>query len=96
MAQTDTTKTSAAAKSGNGDAAKKPAKPRKSARVKAVEEVANSYFGAVSARDPDGMAEHWHPEGVEDIVPLGVFRGPEGVRTLFGRPSPPFPTSSSP
>lgn len=83
MAETDTTKSSPAAKSGNGSASKKPAKPRKSARVKAVEQVAGSYFAAVSARDPDAMAEHWHAEGVEDIVPLGVFRGPDGVRTLF-------------
>jgi predicted ester cyclase len=64
-------------------AAKKPAKPRRSARVKAVEEAARTYFDAVTARDPDAMAACWHPEGVEDIIPLGVFRGPEAVRVLF-------------
>jgi len=64
-------------------AAKKPAKPRRSARVKAVEEVAQTYFGAVTARDPAAMAACWHPDGVEDIIPLGVFRGPDAVKALF-------------
>ncbi len=64
-------------------AAKKPAKPRRSARVKAVEEAAVTYFDAVTARDPVAMAACWHPDGVEDIIPQGVFRGPEGVRALF-------------
>lgn len=64
-------------------AAKKPAKPRRSARVKAVEEAGRSYFDAVAARDPEAMAACWHQDGVEDIIPLGVFRGPEAVRALF-------------
>jgi len=63
--------------------AKKPAKPRRSARVKAVEETARSYFAALSARDPQGMASHFHAQGIEDIVPLGVFRGPAEVRETF-------------
>jgi steroid delta-isomerase-like uncharacterized protein len=29
------------------------------------------------------MASHWAADGVEDIVPLGVFRGPDAVRRLF-------------
>jgi steroid delta-isomerase-like uncharacterized protein len=64
-------------------ATKKPAKPRRSARVKAVEEAAKTYFDAVTARDPAAMAACWHPDGVEDIIPQGVFRGPEAVRSLF-------------
>ncbi len=63
--------------------AKSPAKPRRTARVKAVEDAARAYFDAVSARDPDAMAAQWHSEGIEDIVPLGIFRGPEAVRALF-------------
>ena len=63
--------------------AKKPAKPRRSARVKAVEEVGRSYFEAIAARDADAMAAHFHPDGIDDVVPLGVFRGPEAVRKLF-------------
>ncbi len=64
-------------------AAKKPAKPRRSARVKAVEDAARSYFAALSARDASAMADHFHPDGIEDIVPLAVFRGPAEVRQMF-------------
>ena len=64
-------------------AAKKPAAPRRSARVKAVEEAARSYFAALSARDASAMADHFHPDGIEDIVPLAVFRGPAEVRQVF-------------
>ena len=46
-------------------------------------ELARDYFGALMDRDPDRMAAHWHPEGVEDLVPVGVLRGPEGVRDFF-------------
>jgi predicted ester cyclase len=62
---------------------KQPAKPRRSARAKAVEDAARAYFDAVAARDPDAMAAKWHPDGVEDLVPLGIFRGPDGVRDFF-------------
>lgn len=79
MPQTTAEKKPAAKKA----APKKPAKPRRSARVKAVEEAAKTYFDAVAARDPDAMAACWHPDGVEDIIPQGVFRGPEAVRSLF-------------
>jgi len=72
-----------AAESTADQPAKSPAQPRRSARVKAVEEAARSYFAALSARDPDAMAAAFHPEGIEDIVPLGVFRGPDAVRDLF-------------
>ena len=56
---------------------------RKTTRVKAVRDAAVSYFQAVADRDPDAMARHWHPDGVDDIVPLGMFRGPGAVRALF-------------
>jgi len=64
-------------------AAKKPAKPRRSARVKAVQEVGRSYFAAIDARNADAAADHFHPDGIDDIVALGVFRGPHEVRKLF-------------
>ena len=79
--------TTAKSAATNGSASKatngsdKPAKKRQTKA--AVEKVARSYFDAVARRDPDGMADHWHADGIEDIVPLGVFRGPEGVRALF-------------
>ena len=63
--------------------AKKPAKPRRSARVKAVEEVARSYFEAITARDAAAAAAHFHADGIDDIVPVGVLRGPEAVRKFF-------------
>jgi steroid delta-isomerase-like uncharacterized protein len=61
------------------------AKPqrRRITRRKAVEAHARSYFDALARRDPDGMAEHWSAEGVDDLVPLGVLRGPEEVRGFF-------------
>ena len=48
-----------------------------------AEDVARSYFEAVSARDPDAMAAHWHEDGVDDIVAAGVLRGPDEVRAFF-------------
>ena len=46
-------------------------------------EVAESYFAAVSARDADAMAAHWSADGVDDLVPVGILRGPEEVRAAF-------------
>ena len=51
--------------------------------VRSAEAVVRSYFDAVIARDPAAMAEHWADEGIEDIVPVGVFRGPDEVRAYF-------------
>jgi steroid delta-isomerase-like uncharacterized protein len=63
-----------------------PAKPqrRRITKRKLVEQHARSYFDAVARRDPAGMAEHWAEDGVDDIVPLGVFRGPREVEQAFG------------
>ena len=46
-------------------------------------DVAASYFAAVGARDARRMAEHWHPEGVDDLVAFGIFRGPDEIRGFF-------------
>jgi predicted ester cyclase len=51
--------------------------------VRSPEEVVRSYFDAVIARDPAAMAEHWSEEGIEEILPVGIFRGPEEVREWF-------------
>jgi steroid delta-isomerase-like uncharacterized protein len=51
--------------------------------TRTAEEIVRSYFDAVIARDPAAMAEHWADEGIEDIVPVGVFRGPDEVRAYF-------------
>jgi steroid delta-isomerase-like uncharacterized protein len=47
------------------------------------EETARSYFQAVVDRDAQKMASHWHPEGVDDLVAFGIFRGPDEVRGFF-------------
>ncbi len=46
-------------------------------------EVARSYFAAVGARDPAAMVTHWHPEGIDDLVPVRVLRGPAEISALF-------------
>src|SRR5829696_10127348 len=48
-----------------------------------AEQVARSYFEAVSERDAQKMADHWDPQGVDDIVPFGIFRGPDEIRGFF-------------
>src|SRR5687767_12606850 len=47
------------------------------------EETVRSYFDAVIARDPDAMAAHWADDGIEEILPVGIFRGPEEVKAYF-------------
>lgn len=64
-------------------AANKPANPRRSGRAKLNEQTAVSYFAAVTARDPDAMAAHWSADGIEDLVPIAVLRGPGAVRSFF-------------
>lgn len=63
--------------------AKKPAKPRRSARVKAVEEVGRGYFAAISSRNPQAVTSFFSADGIDDIVPLGVFRGPVEIGETF-------------
>lgn len=48
-----------------------------------AEDVARSYFDAVAARDAEAMASHWQADGIDDLVPIGVLRGPEEVRAFF-------------
>jgi predicted ester cyclase len=48
-----------------------------------TEQVARSYFQALTDRDAQKMASHWDPQGIEDIGPFGIFRGPDEVRSFF-------------
>ncbi len=58
--------------------AKTSAKPkRKPPKRKQVEETARRYFAALQARDAKAMAACWSEDGIEDIVPLRVMRGPD-------------------
>jgi steroid delta-isomerase-like uncharacterized protein len=61
------------------------AKPRtrKPPRRKLVEQHARSYFDALARRDARAMADHWAEDGVEDLVPLRVLRGPAEIEEFF-------------
>ena len=48
-----------------------------------AEETVQGYFDAVIARDPEKMATYWSPEGIEEILPVGIFRGPDEVKAYF-------------
>jgi steroid delta-isomerase-like uncharacterized protein len=60
-----------------------PQSKRRPPKREQVEETARRYFAALQARDPDAMAACWSEDGVEDIVPLRVMRGPGEVREFF-------------
>jgi steroid delta-isomerase-like uncharacterized protein len=48
-----------------------------------AEEKARSYFAALAARDPDAMAAHWSPDGVDELTGIGILRGPAEVAAFF-------------
>jgi steroid delta-isomerase-like uncharacterized protein len=68
---------------GQSEGTKKRARPRRSAKSRAVEEHIRSYFDAIARRDVEAVAKHWSPDGVEDIVPQGVYRGPAEIAAMF-------------
>ena len=74
----------AQAKAKSADAAEKTApRKRKPPKRKQVEETARRYFAAMQARDPQAMAACWSEDGVQDMVPLRVMRGPGEVEEFF-------------
>jgi steroid delta-isomerase-like uncharacterized protein len=56
---------------------------RRPPKRKLIEAHARSYFEAVANRDPEAMARHWSADGVDDIVPLAVLRGPGEIKAFF-------------
>lgn len=66
-------------------AAGSDAKPQRKriTRRKAVEEKVRAYYEAMDNRDVDGMVGHWGEDGVEDVVPIGVIRGREELRSFL-------------
>jgi steroid delta-isomerase-like uncharacterized protein len=82
MAQTD-------AAEGATDQATAEVKPdekpqrKRMTRRKAVEERVRGYFEAMDRRDAGAMASFWREDGVEDIVPVGMLRGPDELRDYF-------------
>jgi steroid delta-isomerase-like uncharacterized protein len=76
------TRTNDKAATAKADEPKAPGRRRITKR-KAVETHARSYFEAIAARDPEAIGEHWHEDGVDEIVPLGVRRGRREIEELF-------------
>jgi steroid delta-isomerase-like uncharacterized protein len=77
------TRTEAAPKQSGGEAKPKTRRPRRSAKSRAVEGLARSYFEALGNRDAEAMASHFSPDGVDDIVPIAVLRGRGEIAAFF-------------
>jgi steroid delta-isomerase-like uncharacterized protein len=60
-----------------------PTPPEADPARSSPEQVARSYFDALIERDAAKMGSHWDPEGVEEIIPFGIFRGPDEIRAFF-------------
>ena len=69
---------------GGGTATEERA-PAKQPRTKAKrnEQAVREYFQALSDRDVEAMAAFWDEETVEEIVPVGILRGPAELRGFF-------------
>src|SRR3712207_1863249 len=48
-----------------------------------AEETARAAFDAFMAHDIDALLSNWHPEGIQDWIALGIFRGHDEIRELF-------------
>src|SRR2546421_5366460 len=71
--------TTQAPKTEKKEGAAKTPRPRRSAKSRAVEKLVRSFFGAIGAHDVVKALEYWADDGVEDIVPVGVFRGKKEI-----------------
>jgi steroid delta-isomerase-like uncharacterized protein len=50
---------------------------------RSAEETARAAFDAFIRHDVDGILANWHPEGIQDWIPMGIFRGHDEMRELF-------------
>ena len=50
---------------------------------RSAEATAVAAFEAFIAHDIEALLANWHPEGIQDWVALGVFRGHDEMRELF-------------
>jgi len=48
-----------------------------------AEQAGRAAFDAFIAHDVDGILAAWHPDGIQDWVALGIFRGHDEIRELF-------------
>ncbi len=51
--------------------------------TRSAEEVARGYFEAIGRRDAEAAVAHWHPDGIDDVAPIGVLRGQEEIRRFL-------------
>jgi steroid delta-isomerase-like uncharacterized protein len=51
--------------------------------TRSAEETARAAFAAFMAHDVDGILANWHPDGIQDWVALGIYRGHAEMRELF-------------
>src|SRR3954466_959634 len=64
---------------------------KRRSKAKMSEEIARGYFDAVAARDPVAMAAYWADDGIDELIPVGIFRGPGEIRTFFAELFAAFP-----
>jgi steroid delta-isomerase-like uncharacterized protein len=50
---------------------------------RSAEQTARAAFEAFMAHDVEGILANWHPEGIQDWIALGIFRGHAEMRELF-------------
>lgn len=63
-------------------------------QTRAPEDVARSVFEAMSRHNLDVLGELIPPDGVDDFVPVGEFRGPEAIRGFWAEMFAAFPDFS--
>lgn len=74
-----TTRTSTDANAGPAAASK----PKRKTRRRVVEEAVRGYFEAIEQRDTERMTDFWAADGIDEIVPVGIFRGHEEIKGFF-------------
>lgn len=50
---------------------------------RSAEETARAAFDAFMRHDIEDLLANWHPEGIQDWIALGIFRGHDEIRELF-------------
>ena len=60
-------------------------------QTRTPEDIARSVFEAVSNHNLDVLREQVPPDGVDDFVPVGEFRGPDAIRGFFAEIFAAFP-----
>lgn len=59
--------------------------------ARTAEEAARGVFAAIDAHDLDAVGSYFHPDDVEDFVPVGLFRGRGEVVGFFAELFEAFP-----